>query len=132
MPPKSAGRPRLPEADAKKQKKRDYQRNYQEQRKTQIATLTTEIKKCEDDLKAMKAKRKELRDMAKSKLDAKMVDVEFDPDEYAKGGMSYAKSVMKPKKTYTYTDDDWFSPYLRKDAGNQLSAVAKRALAQRK
>ncbi len=112
MPPKSAGRPRLPEADAKIQKKRDYQRNYQEQRKSQIATLSAEIKKCEDDLKAMKAKRKELRDMAKSKLDA--------------------KSVMKPKKTYTYTDDDWFSPYLRKDAGNQLSAVAKRALAQRK
>ena len=95
MPPKSAGRPRLPEADAKIQKKRDYQRNYQEQRKSQIATLTTEIKKCEDDLKAMKAKRKELRDMAKSKLDARMVDVEFDPDEYTKSGMKYVRKVMK-------------------------------------
>lgn len=95
MPPKSAGRPRLPTTDEKQQKKRDYQRNYQEQRKTQIATLTAEIKKCEDDLKAMKAKRKELRDMAKSKLDARMVDVEFDPDEYTKSGMKYVRKVMK-------------------------------------
>lgn len=95
MPPKQVGRPRLPATDDKQQKKRDYQRNYQEQRKTQIANLTAEIKKCEDDLKAMKAKRKELRDMAKNKLDAKMVDKEFDPDEYAKGGMKYVRKVMK-------------------------------------
>ena len=95
MPPKSAGRPRLPTADDKQQKKRDYQRNYQDQRKSKIATLTAEIKKCEDDLKGMKAKRKELRDMAKSKLDTKMVDKEFDPDEYAKGGMKYVRKVMK-------------------------------------
>ena len=95
MPPKSAGRPRLPATDEKQQKKRDYQRTYQEQRKTQITKLTAEIKKCEEDLKAMKAKRKELRDMAKNKLDARMVDKEFDPDEYAKGGMSYVRKVMK-------------------------------------
>ena len=94
MPPK-VGRPRLPATDEKQQKKRDYQRTYQEQRKTQITKLTAEIKKCEEDLKAMKAKRKELRDMAKNKLDARMVDKEFDPDEYAKGGMSYVRKVMK-------------------------------------
>lgn len=95
MPPKAVGRPRLPTTDTKQQKKRDYQRTYQEQRKTQITKLTEEIKKCEQDLKAMKAKRKELRDMAKSKLDARMVDKDFDPDEYMKSGMSYAKKVMK-------------------------------------
>ena len=95
MPPKAVGRPRLPTTDDKQQKKRDYQRTYQQQRKTQIDKLTAEIKKCEDDLKAMKAKRKELRDMAKNKLDARMVDKEFDPDEYMKSGMSYVKKVMK-------------------------------------
>jgi len=95
MPPKAVGRPRLPATDAKQQKKRDYQRTYQEQRKTQINKLTDEIKKCEEDLKAMKAKRKELRDMAKNKLDARMVDKDFDPDEYMKSGMSYVKKVMK-------------------------------------
>ena len=96
MPPKkSVGRPRLDPTDDKQQKKRDYQRTYQENRKNQIAKLTAEIKKCEDDLKKMKAERKQLRDMAKNKLDARMVNKEFDPDEYAKGGMSYVRKVMK-------------------------------------
>ena len=89
------GRPRLQPADKVQQKKRDYQRTYQEKRKSTINKLTDEIKKCEEDLKDMKKKRKELRNMAKNKLDARMTNKEFDPDEYAKGGMSYARKVMK-------------------------------------
>lgn len=95
MPPKEVGRPRLPTTDVKQQKKRDYQRTYQQERKTQINKLTEEINKCQADLKAMKTKRKELRDMAKNKLDARMVGKDFDPDQYMKSGMSYVKKVLK-------------------------------------
>ena len=43
------------------------------------------------------------------------------------------KTVVPPKpKSFAYSDDDWYSSYLRKDAGTQISAVAKRALAQKK
>jgi uncharacterized protein (DUF342 family) len=95
MPPK--GRPRKAETDGDPELigKRLYQRTYQEKRTNTINRLTDEIKKCEEDLKDMKKKRKELRNMAKNKLDARMTNKEFDPDEYAKGGMSYVRKVMK-------------------------------------
>lgn len=92
---KKVGRPRLEPTNVTQQKKRDYQRTYQENRKAKIDKLTNEIEKCEDELKDMKAKRKELRDMAKKKLDSRMVNKEFDPDEYKKGGMSYVRKIMK-------------------------------------
>jgi len=68
MPPK--GRPRKEVADDATQKKRDYQRNYQETRKTKITELTADIKKCQEDLKKMKDNRKQLRDQAREDLRA--------------------------------------------------------------
>lgn len=67
--PKKRGRPRKEAADTATQKKRDYQRTYQEGRKEKMTELTAKIKECEDDLKKMKKERKELRDMARTKLD---------------------------------------------------------------
>ena len=68
MPPK--GRPRKEAADEATQKKRDYQRNYQETRKAKITELTADIKKCQEDLKKMKDNRKQLRDQAGEDLRA--------------------------------------------------------------
>jgi len=68
MPPK--GRPRKEIADDSTQKKRDYQRNYQTNRKNKITELTEDIKKCQDDLKKMKDERKQLKDQAKEDLRA--------------------------------------------------------------
>lgn len=89
------GRPRLTPADQDTQKKRDYQRTYQQARKDTISKLSEDIKKCQEDLKKMKAKRQELRDMAKKKIDEKLVNKDFDPEEYAKKGMGYVKTLMK-------------------------------------
>ena len=68
MPPK--GRPRKATADEATQAKRDYQRNYQEARKAKITELTADIKKCQADLKEMKNKRQNLREMAREQLRA--------------------------------------------------------------
>ena len=68
MPPK--GRPRMLVADEATQKKRDYQRNYQEAKKTKITQLTADIEKCETDLKKMKDARQQLRDQAREALRA--------------------------------------------------------------
>ncbi len=68
MPPK--GRPRMVVADEATQKKRDYQRNYQESRKNKITELTADIQKCEADLKKMKDARQQLRDQAREALRA--------------------------------------------------------------
>ena len=68
MPPK--GRPRKEVADDATQKKRDYQRNYQEARKAKINELNADIKKCQEDLKKMKDERKRIRDQAREDLRA--------------------------------------------------------------
>lgn len=68
MPPK--GRPRKEVADESTQKKRDYQRNYQEARKAKIVELNADIKKCQEDLKKMKDERKRIRDQAREDLRA--------------------------------------------------------------
>ena len=68
MPPK--GRPRKEVADDATQKKRDYQRNYQNARKRKITELTNDIKKCQEDLKKMKDARKQLKEQAKEDLRA--------------------------------------------------------------
>ena len=68
MPPK--GRPRKEVADDATQKKRDYQRNYQNARKSKITELTNYIKKCQEDLKKMKDARKQLKEQAKEDLRA--------------------------------------------------------------
>ncbi len=87
MPPK--GRPRAEMADEKTQKKRDYQRNYQAGRKTKIAELTEDIKKCQDDLKKMKDDRKQLRDQAREDLRASRAK-----NKVAKGNKAPAPSVI--------------------------------------
>ena len=68
MPPK--GRPRKEAADEATQKKRDYQRNYQETRKIKIAELTADIKKCQEDLKKMKNEKSQLKAQAREDLRA--------------------------------------------------------------
>ena len=75
MPPK-AGRPRKEIADETTQKKRDYQRKYQETKKAKITELTADIEKCQKDLKKMKDDRKQLRDQAREDLRASRVNKE--------------------------------------------------------
>jgi len=68
MPPK--GRPRKEVTDEATQKKRDYQRNYQEARKAKITELTADIKKCQEDLKKMKDEKAQLKAQAREDLRA--------------------------------------------------------------
>jgi len=97
------GRPRKEVADADTQSKRDYQRNYQEARKTKITELTADIKKCETDLKKMKKDRADLKKMAKDKLDKKLVGVPYDPEQPGglKKALAYKKQIEKGNKIKT-------------------------------
>jgi uncharacterized protein (DUF342 family) len=97
------GRPRLDRADDDTQAKRDYQRQYQEARKTKITQLTADIKKCETDLKKMKKERSDLKQMAKDKLDKKLVGIPYDPDEPGalKKALAYKKQLEKGNKIKT-------------------------------
>lgn len=97
------GRPRKEVADDDTQAKRDYQRNYQEARKTKITELTADIKKCETDLKKMKKDRADLKKMAKDKLDKKLVGVPYDPEEPGglKKALAYKKQLEKGNKIKT-------------------------------
>ncbi len=87
------GRPRKEVADADTQGKRDYQRNYQQSRKDKITQLTTDIKECEKDLKKMKKERTDLKQMARDKLDKRLVGVDYDPEQ--KGSMKKALAYKK-------------------------------------
>lgn len=87
------GRPRKELADDDTQAKRDYQRNYQEARKTKINELTADIKKCETDLKKMKKERADIKQMAKDKLDKLLVGVDYDHE--IKGAMKKALNYKK-------------------------------------
>lgn len=97
------GRPRLDRADDDTQAKRDYQRQYQEARKTKITQLTADIKKCETDLKKMKKDRADLKQMAKDKIDKKLVGIPYDPDEPGalKKALAYKKQLEKGNKIKT-------------------------------
>jgi hypothetical protein len=94
------GRPRLEQADADTQAKRDYQREYVQARKTKITQLTTDIKRCETDLKKMKKERADLKQMARDKLDKKLVGIPYDPDEPGalKKALAYKKQLEKGNK----------------------------------
>ena len=94
------GRPRLQQADDDTQAKRDYQRNYQEARKQKITQLTADIKKCENDLKKMKDKRADLKQMALEKIDKKLVGIEYDPEDpnSMKKALAYKKQLDKGNK----------------------------------
>tara|TARA_R100000742_G_C4277546_1_gene99532 strand:+ start:1141 stop:1443 length:303 start_codon:yes stop_codon:yes gene_type:complete len=97
------GRPRKPIADDDTQAKRNYQREYQEARKTKITELTADIKKCETELKKMKKERTDLKQMAKNKLDKMLVGVEYDPDDKGsmKKALAYKKQQTKGNKIKT-------------------------------
>ena len=94
------GRPRLQQADADTQAKRDYQREYQEARKQKIKQLSADIKKCENDLKKMKDKRADLKQMALEKIDKKLVGIEYDPEDAnsMKKALAYKKQLDKGNK----------------------------------
>ena len=94
------GRPRLEQADDDTQAKRDYQREYQEARKTKITQLTQDIKECEKDLKKMKDKRADLKKLALEKIDKKLVGIEYDPEDRnsMKKALAYKKQLDKGNK----------------------------------
>ena len=94
------GRPRLQPADDDTQAKREYQRNYMQSRKDKITQLTTDIQRCEDDLKAMKKERADLKKKAREKIDKYLVGVPFDPDDpnSVKKAFNYKKQQLKGNK----------------------------------
>lgn len=98
------GRPRKEVADDEDtQKKRVYQRDYVQARKTKITELTADIKKCETELKKMKKDRADLKKMAKDKLDKSLVGVPYDPDQPGalKKALAYKKQQVKQNKIKT-------------------------------
>jgi hypothetical protein len=94
------GRPRKEVADDDTQAKRDYQRQYQEARKNKITQLTTDIQRCQDDLKKMKKDRADLKKMARDKLDKQLVGVEYDPAQKGsiRKALNYKKQQVKGNK----------------------------------
>ena len=131
MPPK-VGRPRKSDTEGTPQqiKRREYQRQYQSQIKAGIEALEKDEEDCLKDLEKMRKEKSRLIDeLAKANEQANMILQE----KVARPAGVIKKKVAPPKpKSFAYSDDDWYSAYLRKDAGTQLSAVAKRAVAQKK
>ena len=133
MPPKAVGRPKKSDTEGTKEqiKRREYMRKYQSQIKQGIEALEKDEADCLNDLENMRKEKSRLIDeLAKANEQANMILQE----QVARpaGGVK-KKAVAPPKpKSFAYSDDDWYSSYLRKDAGTQISAVAKRALAQKK
>ena len=131
MPPK-VGRPRKSDTEGTPQqiKRREYQRQYQSQIKAGIEALEKDEEDCLKDLEKMRKEKSRLIDeLAKANEQANMILQE----KVARPAGVVKKKVAPPKpKSFAYSDDDWYSAYLRKDAGTQLSAVAKRAVAQKK
>ena len=133
MPPKQAGRPRKSDTEGTPQqiKRREYQRKYQSQIKAGIEALEKDEEDCLKDLEKMRKEKSRLIDeLAKANEQANMILQE----KVARPAGGVKKKVVPPPKpkSFAYSDDDWYSAYLRKDAGTQLSAVAKRAVAQKK
>ena len=112
------GRPRLEQADDDTQAKRDYQREYQEARKQKIKQLSADIKKCENDLKKMKDKRADLKQMALEKIDKKLKNA----DEvmflgYSAGAIGigfHAKTIGKYKNVRVLVDSFWVDDETKK------------------
>ena len=136
------GRPRKSntEGTPEQVKKREYMRRYQSQIKGGIVQLEKEEADWLKDLERMRNEKMKLIDeLEKANEQAKNILQEkvARPAKPAKtskpaGGAVKKASAAPTPKPKSYTDDDWFSAYVRKDAGTQLSAVAKRAVAQRK
>lgn len=131
MPPK-VGRPRKSDTEGTEQqiKRREYQRRYQSQIKAGIEALEKEEEDCLKELDKMRKEKSRLIDeLAKANEQAGNILQE----KVARPPTIVKKKPVTPTpKPKSYSNDDWFSAYVRQDAGTQLSAVAKRALAQRR
>jgi len=124
------GRPRKSsdEGTEKQIKRREYMRKYVKEIKQGVVQLEKDEEDC-------------LKELEKIRKDKKKLIDDLDKANSQAGGI-LKEAVAVPKKTVrivppkpkpkSYSDDDWFSPFLRKDAGVQLTSVAKRAVAQRK
>lgn len=133
MPPKAVGRPRKSDTEGTPQqiKRRQYQRQYQSQIKAGIEALEQDEIDCLEELDRIRKEKSRLIDeIAKANEQANMILQE----KVARPAGGVKKKVAPPPKpsSIKFSDDDWYSAYLRKDAGTQLSAVAKRAVAQKK
>jgi hypothetical protein len=132
MPPKQAGRPRKSDTEGTPQqiKRREYQRKYQSQIKAGIEALEQDEIDCLEELDRIRKEKSRLIDeIAKANEQANMILQE----KVARPAGGVKKKVAPPKpSSIKFSDDDWYSAYLRKDAGTQLSAVAKRAVTQKK
>ena len=131
MPPKAVGRPRKSDTEgtAEQIKRREYMRKYQSQIKAGIVELEKEEADCLRDLEKMRKEKMRLIDeLAKANEQASNILQE----RVARPAGGAKKAMVAPPKPKSFSDDDWFSAYNRRDAGIQLSAVAKRAVAQRK
>lgn len=132
MPPKAVGRPRKSDTEGTPEqiKRREYMRKYQSQIKAGIVELEKEEADCLRDLEQMRKEKMRLIDeLAKANEQAGNI---LQEKVGRPAGGAKKQSVVLPPKPKSFSDDDWFSAYVRKDAGTQLSAVAKRAVAQRK
>lgn len=132
MPPKAVGRPRKSDTEGTPEqiKRREYMRKYQSQIKAGIVELEKEEADCLKDLEQVRKEKMRLIDeLAKANEQANNILQE----RVARPAGGAKKTIVAPiPKPKSFSDDDWFSAYVRKDAGIQLSAVAKRAVAQRK
>ena len=132
MPPKAVGRPRKSDTEgtAEQIKRREYMRKYQSQIKAGIVELEKEEADCLRDLEKMRKEKMRLIDEL-AKANEQASNILQEKVARPAGGAKKAM-VAPPPKPKSFSDDDWFSAYNRRDAGIQLSAVAKRAVAQRK
>ena len=132
MPPKAVGRPRKSDTEgtAEQIKRREYMRKYQSQIKAGIVELEKEEADCLRDLEKMRKEKMRLIDEL-AKANEQATNILQEKVARPAGGAKKAM-VAPPPKPKSFSDDDWFSAYNRRDAGIQLSAVAKRAVAQRK
>lgn len=128
------GRPRKSsdEGTEKQIKRREYMRKYVREIKQGVVKLEKDEKDCLEELEKIRREKKKLiDDLDKANIQAGDIlkEAVAVPKKTVKITPPKPKSIPKPK---SYSDDDWFSPFLRKDAGVQLTSVAKRAVAQRK
>ena len=133
MPPKAVGRPRKSDTEgtAEQIKRREYMRKYQSQIKAGIVELEKEEADCLRDLEKMRKEKMRLIDEL-AKANEQASNILQEKVARPAGGATKKTMVAPTPKPKSFSDDDWFSAYNRRDAGIQLSAVAKRAVAQRK
>ena len=128
------GRPRKSsdEGTEKQIKRREYMRKYVKEIKQGVVQLEKDEKDCLEELEKIRREKKKLLDDL-DKANTQAGDILKEAVAVPKKTVKITPPKPKPKpKPKSYSDDDWFSPFIRKDAGVQLTSVAKRAVAQRK